>query len=165
MEIPRNFPEHFQTSPGNVLDISMNIPGHFLQFACKFPGNFPDISRKCPAHFTEFSRNFPGHSGICPGHFPEISRTCPGNEMSWIFPRFFMEISREFPCTRCTPYSMNSLFGKFFRKFGGVFLEVCETISGGLWEVLGGKINQNNPEKYRNKIRKIPLDTIKYYLK
>ena len=27
-----------------------------------------------------------------------------------------------------TPYSMNSLFSEFFRKFGGVFLKVCETI-------------------------------------
>ena len=27
-----------------------------------------------------------------------------------------------------TPYSMNSLFSESFRKFGGIFLEVCETI-------------------------------------
>ena len=39
-----------------------------------------------------------------------------------------------------TPYSMNSLFSEFFRKFGGVFLEVCETSSGGIWEVLGGNM-------------------------
>ena len=39
---------------------------------------------------------------------------------------------------------MNSLFGDFFRKFGGVFLEVCETIwgvsggyLGGIWEEIG----------------------------
>ena len=29
-----------------------------------------------------------------------------------------------------TPYSMNSLFGEFFKEFGGVFLDVFETISG-----------------------------------
>ena len=49
-----------------------------------------------------------------------------------------------------TPYSINSLFGEFFRKFGGVFLGVFETIYGGylegfwrrlggIWEVFGGK--------------------------
>ena len=32
-----------------------------------------------------------------------------------------------------TPYSMNSLFGEFFRKFSGVVLEVCETIRGSFW--------------------------------
>ena len=50
-----------------------------------------------------------------------------------------------------TPYSMNSLFSELFRKFGGVFLEVCETISGGIWEVLGGQIEENYPEKNRKK--------------
>ena len=45
-----------------------------------------------------------------------------------------------------TPYSMNSLFGEFFRKFGGVFLEVCETISGGIWAVVGGEKKDNYPE-------------------
>ena len=49
-----------------------------------------------------------------------------------------------------TPYSMSRLFSEFFRKFGGAFLEVCETISGGSGEVLRGKIKQNHPEK--NKI-------------
>ena len=48
-----------------------------------------------------------------------------------------------------TPYSMNSLFSEFFRKFGGVFLEVCETISGGIWQVLRGKIKENYTEKIR----------------
>ena len=42
---------------------------------------------------------------------------------------------------------MNRLFSEFFRKFGGVFLEVCETISGGIWEVFGGKMKENYPEK------------------
>ena len=60
---------------------------------------------------------------------------------------------------------MNSLFSELFRKFGGVFLEVCETISGGIWEVFGGKIKDNSTEKNQKKIREIPLDTIKYYLK
>ena len=36
---------------------------------------------------------------------------------------------------------MNSLFSEFFTKFGGVFL--CETISGGIWEVFGGKVEEN----------------------
>ena len=67
-------------------------------------------------------------------------------------------------CNSLTPYSMNSLFSEFFRKFGGVFLEVCETISGGIWEVFGGKIKENYPEKFRKKIRKIVFTTIKYYL-
>ena len=41
---------------------------------------------------------------------------------------------------------MNSLFGEFFRKFGEVFLEVCETIWGvsggyleGVWDEIGRK--------------------------
>ena len=34
-----------------------------------------------------------------------------------------------------TPYSMNSLFSEFFKKFGGVLLEVFETI---LSYILGG---------------------------
>ena len=42
---------------------------------------------------------------------------------------------------------MNRLFGEFFRKFGGVFLEVCETISRGSGEVSKGKIKENYLEK------------------
>ena len=38
---------------------------------------------------------------------------------------------------------------KFFRIFGGVFLEVCETISGGIWEVFGGIIEENYPDQKR----------------
>ena len=49
----------------------------------------------------------------------------------------------------CTPYSMNRLFSEFFRKFGGVFLEVCETISGGSGEVFREQIKETN--KARNK--------------
>ena len=60
---------------------------------------------------------------------------------------------------------MNRLFSEFFRKFGGAFLEVCETISGGSGEVFRGKIKENYPEKNKEQIRKILLDTIKYYLK
>ena len=56
---------------------------------------------------------------------------------------------------------MNSLFSELFRNFGGVFLEVCETISGGIWEAFGGNVKDNYPEQ----IRKILLDTIEYYLK
>ena len=51
----------------------------------------------------------------------------------------------------CTPGSMNSLFSDLFRKCGGVFLEVCETISRGIWKVLGGDIEENYPKKIRNK--------------
>ena len=50
-----------------------------------------------------------------------------------------------------TPYSMNRLFSESFRKFGGAILEVCETISGGIWQLLRGKIKGKYPEK---KIRK-----------
>ena len=42
---------------------------------------------------------------------------------------------------------------------------MCETISWGIWEVFGGKVEENYPEKDREQIRKILLDTIKYYLK
>ena len=42
---------------------------------------------------------------------------------------------------------MNRLFGEFFRKFGGAFLEVCETISGGSGEVFRRKIKENYTEK------------------
>ena len=50
-----------------------------------------------------------------------------------------------------TPYSMNRLFSEFFKKFGGAFLEVCETISGGSGEVFRGKIKENYPEQMKNK--------------
>ena len=39
-----------------------------------------------------------------------------------------------------TPYSMNNLFSELFRKFGGVFLEVRETICGDIWQVFGGNV-------------------------
>ena len=56
-----------------------------------------------------------------------------------------------------TPYSMNRLFSEFFWKCGEVCLEVCETISGGIWEVLGGKMKENYPEKnWKNP--KIPIN-------
>ena len=61
-----------------------------------------------------------------------------------------------------TPYSMNSLFSEFFRDFGGVLLEVCETISGAMWEVCGGIIEENYPE---NKNEKLILGSIEYCLK
>ena len=48
-----------------------------------------------------------------------------------------------------TPYSMNRLFSEFFRKSGGAFLEVCETISGGSGEAFRGKKKENYPEKNR----------------
>ena len=43
----------------------------------------------------------------------------------------------DIPTNSGTPGSMNSLFGDFFRKFGGVFLEVFGIISGGIWEEFG----------------------------
>ena len=60
---------------------------------------------------------------------------------------------------------MNSLFSELFRKFGGVFLEVCETISGGIWEVFGGEIKEKYPEQILKEIRKILLDTIQNSIK
>ena len=54
---------------------------------------------------------------------------------------------------------MNSLFGEFFKKIPRVFLEVCETISGGIWEVFGRKIKENYPEK----IAKNHKNLIRYY--
>ena len=42
-------------------------------------------------------------------------------------------------------------------------MEVCETISGGIGEVLRGKIKENYPEQIKNKSEKILLDTIEYY--
>ena len=46
-----------------------------------------------------------------------------------------------------TPYSINSLFSEFFRNIGGALLEVCETISGGILQVLRGKIKDDYPEQ------------------
>ena len=61
------------------------------------------------------------------GHFPDISRnwTCPAD-----FLNISKKISEHVPekCGMPTPDSMNSLFSEFFGKFGGVVLEVCETI-------------------------------------
>ena len=59
------------------------------------------------------------------------------------FHNFYIGCSNLFAAP-CTPYSMNSLFSELFRKFEGVFLEVCETISGDIWEVFGGKIKENH---------------------
>ena len=55
---------------------------------------------------------------------------------------------------------MNRLINEFFRKFGGVFLEVCETIPGGIWQVLRGKIKENDSEKNKKKENKSFLATI-----
>ena len=52
---------------------------------------------------------------------------------------------------------MNRLFGELFKKFGGVFLEVCETISGGIWQVLRGKIKENYPEQNKKKKQENPF--------
>ena len=71
----------------------------------------------------------------------------------------------------CTPGSMNSLFGDFFRKFGGVFLEVFGTISGGIWEEFGRFPEETRRNFLRNfrdffgknpgNFREIPLNSIK----
>ena len=54
-----------------------------------------------------------------------------------------------------TPYSMNSLFSEFFREFRGAILGVCEAICGVSWGVFGrffvSKINENYPDKIREK--------------
>ena len=55
---------------------------------------------------------------------------------------------------------MNSLFSESFRKFGGAFLEVCETISGGIWQVLRGKIKENYTEANKKELGKSFLATI-----
>ena len=47
---------------------------------------------------------------------------------------------------------MNRLFSEFFRKFGGAFLEVCETISGGFREVFGGNFKDNYPKNLENNL-------------
>ena len=60
---------------------------------------------------------------------------------------------------------MNRLFSELLKKFGGACLEVCDTISAGIWEVVGGKIKENYSEKIEKKIRKVLLDTIKYCFK
>ena len=59
---------------------------------------------------------------------------------------------------------MNSLFSEFFRKFEGVFLEVCETISGGIWEVFGGKTEENYPEQNRKNPKNIDTYNLSYIL-
>ena len=41
-------------------------------------------------------------------------------------------------------------------------MEVCETISGGIWQVLRGKLKENDPEKNKEQIIKIILDTVSY---
>ena len=53
-----------------------------------------------------------------------------------------------------TPYSMNSLFSEFFRKFSGGILGVCETILGLFWGhfgcVLGGFRGKNCSKNKNN---------------
>ena len=58
-----------------------------------------------------------------------------------------------------TPYSMNRLFSELFRKFEGAFLEVCETISEGIWQVFRGKIKEYYPEKNKKNMK----NPISYY--
>ena len=41
-----------------------------------------------------------------------------------------------------TPYSISSLFSKLLKKFGGAFLEVCETIQGSMLAYVGVDIQQ-----------------------
>ena len=50
---------------------------------------------------------------------------------------------------------MSSLFSEFFTKFGGVIVEVCETISEGIWEVFGGNFNEHSVN-LREKSGKFP---------
>ena len=54
---------------------------------------------------------------------------------------------------------MNRLFSELFRKVGGVFLEVCETIFGGSGEVFIGKVKENYPDKNKEKVK----NPIRYY--
>ena len=56
---------------------------------------------------------------------PKTNQTTQNNKQNMIKNK-----SKSLPTETLTPYSMNSLFSEFFRKFGGVFLEVRETISG-----------------------------------
>jgi hypothetical protein len=68
--------------------------------------------------------------------------------------------SQKLPNIFCfTPYSINSLFCELLRKFGGVFLELCETISGCIGKVVGGQIEEN----YSKHIGKIIKKYIRYY--
>ena len=38
-------------------------------------------------------------------------------------------------------------------KCGGACLEVCETISRGMWEFVAGTMKENDPEKNKKKIK------------
>lgn len=65
-------------------------------------------------------------------------------------------------CSLVTAYTLlddYSLFSELFEKFGGVILEVCEPISGGICQVFGGNFNDNSmtcPGNIREFSRKIP---------
>ena len=59
---------------------------------------------------------------------------------------------------------MYRLFSELFRKCGGACLEVCETISKGLGEVFGGKLEENYPETNQIKIGNILLKCIKSFI-
>ena len=86
------------------------------------------------------------------GHFYVIlARTNVINrKSSWRNQTFF--IFHGFGTIFATPYSMNRLFSEFSKKFGGAFLEVCETISGGIWQVLRGSIKETYPDTNKKKI-------------
>ena len=59
-----------------------------------------------------------------------------------------------------TAGSMNNLFGDFFRKFGGIFLEVFETISGGFrMNFLGFSCGffREDSEKYPGNVMEISV--------
>ena len=71
--------------------------------------------------------------------------------------------------TLATPYSMNSLFGEFFRNFSGVILGVSETILGVIlevfWRDFGGKTieKQIKNKEQRSKTLFSLFFTIFYY--
>ena len=78
----------------------------------EFGGFGRDIWGIFGGHLEEFWRKIEGH-------VEEIKRILSGEAPSF---------SYAYQNKHCTPYSMNSLFSEFFRKFGGVFWGVFETI-------------------------------------
>ena len=89
---------------------------------------------------------FPCDASIC--HFdPNVPCRCclrfgpPGHTRNWA-------LLDEQSIQRVVPEEL-------FRKFGGVFVEVYETVSGDMWEVSGGNMKDHQPRHKQKQSRNI----------
>ena len=114
-----------------ILNILEQIRKHIQTTFGRFPETKtetnPKIFRKTSRHFHDFFWNISRQNKLW--KTPNIVFL---NFGLWTPDLVNSDCRFGFLIKNYTPYSMNRLFSEFFTKFGGVFLEVCETISGGI---------------------------------